>query len=204
MKDVIYDDYNDYYRYILDRVNFADVMRKLKLRPEEVYGESNTYRMTCPFKFHKNGHERTASFRFNAKTNVFFCFGCNEGSNILRFLQLYLGGSDQYNLQRLAIMFGLVDNGKLQIPENYIEPAPEIPKETNYRILFDMGLLLRDYLLPLRETKIYQEECGWVDRMFIKIDKYFSSIGEEDIDSANIAYNKLVVSLDKRKRKLSQ
>lgn len=196
------DDFCDYRQFILDNINFVKVVKYFKLRPDECSTGKYTHRMICPFRFHKNGHERTGSFRFNNKKKTFTCFGCNEGGDILKFLQLYRGGSEQYNLQRLAIMANLIKDGEIQLPENYVEPEEEVLKENNHKVLFDAGILIRKYLLDVKHTHLYVKECEWADQMLIKIDKYFAMIDEENINDANKIYSNLSTSLKKRKSKI--
>ncbi len=197
------DDFNDYRQYIFDHTSFAKIMRDYKLRVEECSTAKYTHKMVCPFKFHKNGRERTGSFRFNDKKKTFTCFGCTEGGDILKFLQLYCGGDEQYNLQRLAKMAGLIEDGQIQVPHDYKEPEVAPIVETNYKTLFDAGLLLRQYLLDIKNVnkEIYPKECEWVDQMLMKIDKYFNTIDEENIQDAQKIYNNLFSSLRKRRTK---
>lgn len=194
------EDLTDYKQYILEHTNFVSILKQLKLRVELCNTGKYTHRMTCPFKFHKSGKERTPSFRLHDKNNIFTCYGCNESGNILRFLQLYSGGSDQYNLQRLATIAGLINDGELQLPQNYLEPEPIINKETNYKILFDAGLLLRNYLLEIKNKDTYTKECEWADQMLIKLDKHFQAINDEDLIGAKQIYDKLNKTIDKRKK----
>jgi hypothetical protein len=42
----------------------------------------------CPFPFHKNGNERTASFSYNKEKNMFYCFGCKSGGGPVNFVAL--------------------------------------------------------------------------------------------------------------------
>jgi CHC2-type zinc finger protein len=42
----------------------------------------------CPFPFHKNGNERTASFSYNEEKNMFYCFGCKSGGGPVNFVSL--------------------------------------------------------------------------------------------------------------------
>ena len=156
--------------------------------------------MTCPFKFHKNGRERTGSFRFNEKKKTFTCFGCNESGDILRFLQYYVGGWEQYHLEKLAEMAGLIKDGEIQIPVEYLDIEQEPPKETNHKILFNAGLLLRQHILKLKNSKIYNDECEWADQMLIKIDKYFDTIDEENLEDAQRIYNNLQNAIKRRKK----
>lgn len=44
---------------------------------------------TCPFKSHKGGKEKSASFYFYNKTNSYWCFGCKNGSTPIDFVKNY-------------------------------------------------------------------------------------------------------------------
>lgn len=193
-------DFNDYRQYIFDNTDFAKVMRTLKLNPEQCSTGKYTHRMVCPFKFHKNGRERTSSFRFNNKKKTFVCFGCNSNGNLLDFLWMYCGGCEQYNLKRLCLISGLLENGEINAPYDYKEPTIEPPKETNYKILFDSGLLLRRYLFEFKNTINYKRECEWVDNMFVKIDKYFNAINEDNIEDSKKIFDNLNILIEKRKK----
>ena len=194
------DDYGNYRDFILEHVSFVKILRGFKLRPEECSTGKYTHRMVCPFKFHKGGRERTGSFRFNEKKKTFTCFGCNESGDILRFLQYYVGGGEQYHLEKMAATAGLIKDGEIQVPAEYLEIEPEPPKETNHKILFDGGLLLRQYLLEVKGTKKYSVECEWADEMLVKIDKYFDAIDEENMDDAQRIYNNLNNAIKRRKK----
>jgi len=194
------DDYILYKDFILERISFVKILRSLKLRPEECSTGKYTHRMICPFKFHKGGRERTGSFRLNEKKKTFTCFGCNESGDILRFLQYYVGGWEQLHLEKLAEMAGLIKNGEIQLPKEYQNIEQELPKETNFKILFDAGLLLRQHILDVKGTKRYIEECEWADKMLIKIDKYFAQIEEENIEDARKIYDNLNNTIKRRKK----
>jgi DNA primase len=194
------DDYNNYRDFIFEKISFIKVMRNLKLRPEECSTGKYTHRMICPFKFHKGGRERTGSFRINEKKKTFTCFGCNEGGDILRFLQYYVGGWEQLHLEKLAAMAGLIKNGEIQIPEEYLNIEQEPLKETNHKILFNTGLLLRQYLLETKDIKKYREECEWADNMLVKIDKYFDTIDEENLADAQRIYDNLNNAIKRRRK----
>lgn len=49
----------------------------------------NNRKMSCPFKFHQNGREKTASFYFYPETNSFWCFGCKTGTYPVDFVAGY-------------------------------------------------------------------------------------------------------------------
>lgn len=193
------DDFILYKDYILERISFVKVLRSFKLRPEECSSGKYTHRMVCPFKFHKGGRERTGSLRFNEKKKTFTCFGCNEGGDLLRFLQYYVGGWEQYHLEKLANMAGLIKNGEIQVPDEYLNIEQEVPKETNHKILFNAGLLLRQYLIENKDTERYYQECEWADDMLIKIDKYFDAIDEENMQDAQRIYHNLSNAIKRRR-----
>src|SRR5258708_1217590 len=80
-------DFVEYKQYILEHVSFVKVLRDLNIKPVSCSTGKYTHKMTCPFKFHKNGKERTASFRLHDKKNIFTCFGCGSYGSILDFLR---------------------------------------------------------------------------------------------------------------------
>lgn len=194
-------DFDDYKQYIFDHISFVKIMQGFNLYPEQCSSGKYSHRMICPFKFHKNGREKTGSFRFSEKNKLFMCFGCCEGGGILRFLQLYRGGCEQYNLKKLAILAGLIQDNEIVLPDSYIIPEYKEQKENNYKILFDAGILLRNYINDLKDTIIYKNECEWADQMFVKIDKYFSMIDEENLEDAKKIYNNLNNSIKRRQHK---
>lgn len=65
-------------------VSLPEVMHK--------YGfhiDGNNRKITCPFKFHSNGNERTSSFWYYPDTNSFYCFGCKSSRSPTDFVALY-------------------------------------------------------------------------------------------------------------------
>lgn len=194
-------DYSEYKQYILEHVSFNKVLRDLKLKPVECSTGKYTHKMTCPFKFHKNGRERTSSFRFHDKKNTFVCYGCTESGDILKFLQLYYGGGEQYHLEKLAKMFGLMKDDQIQLPENYVEVIHDMtPHENNTEILFSIGIMLRQYLKTYNDTKLYEKECKWVDKMFVKADEYFKTIEIDNMVAAKDIYAGVENAINKRKK----
>lgn len=196
------DDYNNYRDFIFEHISFVKILNNLKIFPDDCTSGKYTHKMVCPFKFHKNGREKTSSFRFNEDNKTFFCFGCSEGGNILKFLQYYVGGWEQFHLEKLAEMSGLIKDGAIEIPLEYLEIEKAPPKETNFKIIFDTGIVIRQYLLDIRHSNLYFKECEWADDILIKIDKYFDGLDEENITDAEKVYKNINHIINKRKKKI--
>lgn len=62
-------------------VSFINIFKYYGLRADE-----SNRKMTCPFKFHSGGRERSASFYFYPESNTYHCFGCKTGSTVVDFV----------------------------------------------------------------------------------------------------------------------
>jgi DNA primase len=63
----------------------------------------------CPF--HK---EKTPSFTVNSAKQIFYCFGCHAGGNVIKFLMRYESLTFMEALQKLAKALGIVLNASQQ------------------------------------------------------------------------------------------
>lgn len=68
-------------------VRLEDLIERLGIAVE-VHGDE--LRGICPIPAHK-GEKKTRSFYINPAKQVFNCFGCKAGGNIVRFAQVYNG-----------------------------------------------------------------------------------------------------------------
>ncbi len=83
---------------ILDRVSLREVVEEyvsLKKAGRE-------YKGLCPFH-----QEKTPSFHVIEKKRFFYCFGCQSGGDVIKFLQLAAGLSRREAIQRLARRAGI-------------------------------------------------------------------------------------------------
>ncbi len=83
---------------ILDRVSLREVVEEyvsLKKAGRE-------YKGLCPFH-----QEKTPSFHVIEKKRFFYCFGCQAGGDVIKFLQLAAGLSRREAIQRLARRAGI-------------------------------------------------------------------------------------------------
>ena len=69
---------NTYYQDIREKANSVPIDLIFKFYNLNL--NQHNFSITCPFKSHKGGKESTASFKYYAETNTFFCFGCRKGS----------------------------------------------------------------------------------------------------------------------------
>lgn len=72
-----------------NKIRLLDILRSYGLN----ISKSNPYSdwsdsIVCPFPSHKGGRERTASFGYNFKTDMFHCFGCSASGRTCGFISL--------------------------------------------------------------------------------------------------------------------
>lgn len=72
---------------LISRANAVPLIKVLKLYGVRV--EQYSHNITCPFKSHKNGKERTPSFSCIFDTNSFYCHACHIGGGPVNFVSNY-------------------------------------------------------------------------------------------------------------------
>jgi hypothetical protein len=70
---------------LVQRANAVPIVHLFKLYKIRI--DRFNRRVTCPFKFHKNGQERTPSFWYFPETNSFNCYGCHNGGGPTDFVK---------------------------------------------------------------------------------------------------------------------
>lgn len=207
--DIKNQDMMEYMNYIISNLPLLDVLKKYGVEVQEIGLGNFSHRACCPFRTHKGGNEKTPSFNIDSANNSYFCFGCSSYGNIVSFVQKMMGVNYEYSpfkvdggkteaLTRLAKMAGLIDySGDLKEIKNLvIEQEP--PKETIDKYVFNCNIDLRDHLLKLKGSKKYKKELEWVDKTFIKLDKYLDKIDKFDVDKAKEIYANLKEQIGKR------
>jgi len=93
----------------------------------------------CPFKSHKNGNERSASFGFNPTEDRFYCFGCRKSGRAVQFIAYYeernLLDVAKFLLQEVGIQeneANLIDDSDDKINTELIEFSSYIQSLINY------------------------------------------------------------------------
>lgn len=84
--------------HLLSKVSILDVVSQyVKLRKA-----GKDYNGLCPF--HK---EKTPSFTVSIEKQIYYCFGCHEGGNVINFIMKYENLSFQEALESLAAQYGV-------------------------------------------------------------------------------------------------
>jgi DNA primase len=84
---------------IRDNANIIDVVSKyVSLKPSG----PGQMKGLCPFH-----DEKTPSFNVNSNNNMYYCFGCQEGGDAIKFIQKVTGCSFQEALENLSVIAGV-------------------------------------------------------------------------------------------------
>lgn len=148
----------------------------------------NSYMCCCPFH-----NEKTPSFHVSRTKQIYHCFGCGVGGNVITFLMQYENYTFAEALKYLA------DRAGIPLPEN--EMSPEQKKVENRRELLrevsksaaayyhyiltktENGIKGRDYFMEKRgftEEIIANFGLGYADKYSDGLYKYLKSRGYSD------------------------
>jgi DNA primase len=105
-----------------------------KARIEEIVGEyvalrnagGGSLKGLCPFH-----DEKTASFHVTPARGMYFCFGCNQGGDVIRFVEKVEQLSFTEALERLAVKVGM----QLRYEEARAGTAPQAHREQRTRLV---------------------------------------------------------------------
>ncbi len=153
---------------LLDKVNIVDIVSQhVKLRKS-----GKDFLGLCPFH-----NEKTPSFTVSIEKQIYYCFGCHEGGNVINFLMKLENMTFQETLENLAHEYG-------------VEIKKGGTKRSNS---FDAMLKLADfYHHNLKDTKLAREYCvrrgitsdiidefkiGYSDRSRLKIQTFMKNSG---------------------------
>lgn len=129
--------------------------------------QGRSYFGLCPFH-----DEKTPSFSVTQEKQIFHCFGCKKGGNVVTFLMELEGYSFQESLKSLAERSGI------EIPETGMNQATVLSKE-NQDVLSAYEWLTKLYHHLLRYTKDGKEGYDYFkDR----------GINEESIDNFQLGF----------------
>ena len=134
--------YQDVVAQIKDRLDILDVVSKHVILKKQ----GGNYWGCCPF--HK---EKTPSFSVNPAKQIYKCFGCGEGGDVLSFLMKYNNQTFAEVVKEQAEILGI------ELPTNFEKSSVNKDvKEQVYACLVDAAEFFKNNLLTNKETVPYQ------------------------------------------------
>lgn len=185
---------DNFSKLILDKIYILDILDKYGVSYVKTSAGNFTHKLRCPFPQHLNGQERTASLCISEKSNSFHCFGCNNNGDVIKFTMLFLGVPYYKALEILTKISGIMED---DIDEEMLLPKEKI--DLNHTIMpyiFQTGVLIREFLINMRESKNYKEWCLWANKQFRKLDYYLDTLNDEQWETAKKYHNKVCKYLE--------
>lgn len=159
-------------------VNLLEILKQYNV-DVDVYNR----KYPCPFYFHKNGMERSASFYYYPESNSFFCFGCKSGGKAVDFVALC------ENITRYTAAISILNN--FETNSDCI-----IERTSNYnKIYLDFSHLVRSFILHHKDNEKALNYAEYVCSAFDNIRAKYSL----DDNGLQILYKKLVKKLEEFK-----
>ncbi len=162
---------------VLERVNILDVVSQyVKLRKT-----GKDFSGLCPF--HK---EKTPSFTVSTEKQIYYCFGCHEGGNVVNFLAKYERATFQEALENLAGQLGIdtrkgtgarkkpVFDALSRLADYYHESL--LRSGSSLKYLAERGIdrpTVEEFKLGYSERRTYGKEFG--GRLGVPLDALFSA-----------------------------
>ena len=136
----------------------------------------NSYMACCPFH-----HEKTPSFHVNRDKQMYHCFGCGVGGNVITFIMEYENFSFPEALKMLAERAGV------NLPEQHF--SKEQRQRENYKVLLkDMNrtaAIYFNYLLTAtpagKHALEYYHNRGFTDETIQRFGLGYANIYENDL-----------------------
>lgn len=167
---------------ILDKINILDILDKYEIEYTRSPSGNFTHKLRCPLPEHLGGNERTASLCVSEKNNDFHCYGCNANGHVITFMMLYLGVPYYKALEILAKAWNISDG---DIDEELLKPKER--RDPNHTILphvFKAGVLIRDFLVSVKDSGNYNKWCAWANKQFKKLDHYLDNLEDDQWETA--------------------
>ncbi len=107
-----------YPRELIDQIRHAADIVQVVQEYVPLRRAGTTYKGLCPFH-----GERTPSFTVNRDKGFFHCFGCGQGGDVFKFVELQEGVGFQESVKRVAARFGITLPEAPSSPEAQAEEA---------------------------------------------------------------------------------
>ncbi|MCX7905548.1 MAG: DNA primase [Elusimicrobiales bacterium] len=116
----------DYFKIARDIKEKIDIVDIVSFYVKDLKKRGKNYIALCPFH-----SEKTPSFTVSREKQIFYCFGCNNGGDVISFVSKIENISKIQALKKLASMAGIfIDNIKLE-EENPYEKERKLIKQIN-------------------------------------------------------------------------
>lgn len=139
--------------------------------------QGNSYKACCPFH-----HEKTPSFHVNRDKQMYHCFGCGAGGNVLTFVMEY----ENYSFPEAVKM--LAERAGITLPEQQSYSKEQRQKENYKTILKEMNRLTAIYYnYLLTQTKAgehaleYYHNRGFTDDTIRRFGLGYASTYSNDL-----------------------
>lgn len=134
----------------IERVKEASDIVAVIGRHLELKRSGSAFKALCPFH-----QEKTPSFMVNSARQIFHCFGCDTGGDVIRFIMLYEGLPFVDSLKKLALQSGI------ELPEG---PSGGGVGRDQKDLMFTANRVAADYysglLMKLEEGKKARDYLG--------------------------------------------
>jgi CHC2-type zinc finger protein len=125
----------DYYQDLIKRANSVPIIQVF--RHYNIKIPAGIKIITCPFKFHKGGKERTPSFEYYAHTNTFYCHGCTSGTKAVDFV------SKIDNISRADAAYKILSLFESEFDENDFLDVPDAAERL--KIMMEFSNTVREF-----------------------------------------------------------
>lgn len=152
----------DYYQELISKANTVPLGKLF--RHYGVRLDAHNKKTTCPFKSHKGGRERTASFYYYPDTNSYYCFGCKIGSHNCDFVAEMDHCTKVQAAQKILQLF------ESDVDEDNVYNAQDF--EERMKIMMDFSEAVREFhqTYSAPEAAVYVEvACKKYDALNLKL-----------------------------------
>ena len=166
---------------VKSKTNIVDIVGNyVRLTPA-----GSNFRGLCPFH-----NEKTPSFMVNEERQIFHCFGCNKGGDVLTFVQEIEGLNFPEALKLLADKAGLTLEGFNPKEMKQKNRLRELMQETvlffQENLAAEKGQIARDYLADRQVTEALIEkfQLGFIPEGWDNLVNFLSSRGYSNQEMA--------------------
>ena len=123
----------------------------------------------CPFH-----NEKTPSFSINAEDGIYYCFGCKESGDVIKFVE------KMENIEFYDAVKFLADKAGMQVPD--LKPTEEVTKRQKFK---ERLLSALDYAYKHYQENLYNKDAV-VAQNYIKMRKFT----RRELEDFKIGYSK--------------